>query len=436
MKIWKLRVQVTKYRWKRLTTHREKCWIVLGLVLFLFSLASLVGDLPGSPILLGLAVLSLVQPIARWVDESWVNKVALYEVSDNKLTDYAEGLLLPEVMLKEGFEVDAESLTIVSETIDSALREGQDWAFQYPQSADAGLRSRLLSDSFRHHARAALRDYAFRSITEPRNLTNDPKVALASELCLDSNIVELMRTDYFTTLITNDLAKYGIRNREEQEIFSGLTSLFPAVENNIGKKLRFLDLPSSELSNHVGANILGITKDAKLVLWVQSKKAMIEPGKMVPTGSGSCDVDDFIEPSFIESIKRTMQRELSEESSLKNKDPEIPFADLENIWIVGHCRNIKRAGKPEFLGVARLCVDAHELKPDITELVDDGHDRFEEQCLTVEQLRQLCNNIQERPNLDLSVILRANLRALARACLEDPEKASEVLGLPLFQYDQ
>jgi hypothetical protein len=128
------------------------------------------------------------------------------------------------------------------------------------------------------------------------------------------------------------------------------------------------------------------------VLWKQTDEAIGSPGKLVPTGSGSSDADDYRGPgNALNAIQYGMQRELYEECSLK----ELPqntrkFVDTK---IIGYFRWVNQGGKPEFVGISKLAVPAARLKPDKREV----REAVSYDARSLDELEMALTQIMEHP---------------------------------------
>lgn len=176
---------------------------------------------------------------------------------------------------------------------------------------------------------------------------NDPKVRLASDLTVASveagEPVKLQRTDYFSTLVTNDLTCRRVEVNGKA-VYDGRE--FMSRDGVVR------DFADSGCSNHIGACTVAITSDGRLVIPAQSLKAAQYPGMLMPSGSGSVDPGDAeSERTLQEFVIAGMERELLEETGLD------PFRrDLCETRLLGYARLLERGGKPDFFGISLLNV--------------------------------------------------------------------------------
>jgi hypothetical protein len=176
---------------------------------------------------------------------------------------------------------------------------------------------------------------------------NDPKVRLASDLTVASieagEPVVLEKTDYFSTLVTNDMTCRRVE-ADGEVVYDGRS--FMSRDGVVR------DFADSDCSNHIGACTVAITVDGRLVIPAQSLKAAQYPGMLMPSGSGSVDPHDISEAKNLQEFVVTgMERELLEETGLD------PFRrDLCETRLLGYARLLERGGKPDFFGISLLNV--------------------------------------------------------------------------------
>jgi hypothetical protein len=110
---------------------------------------------------------------------------------------------------------------------------------------------------------------------------------------------------------------------------------------------------TSHLSNHIGINILAITRKGQLVIQKQGAGAIINPGRLVPSSSGSLDWEDVkvvlsrVENQncrLVDILMEGMIRELKEEDGFHE-------TNVYEKWVIGYSRDLIRGGKPDFYGV-------------------------------------------------------------------------------------
>lgn len=92
---------------------------------------------------------------------------------------------------------------------------------------------------------------------------------------------------------------------------SGLP-LFP-VHFKMDEIAHLDDLEVAAVNNHIGISTLAITNDRYIVIWQQGNLNIQDPGKIVASGSGSCNSTDLCFNSLKETVRTGMERELKEE---------------------------------------------------------------------------------------------------------------------------
>src|SRR5262245_10009866 len=106
-------------------------------------------------------------------------------------------------------------------------------------------------------------------------------------------------------------------------------------------------LSLEKASNHIGVSTIAVFDDFEIPLVVQSRRSLQSKSQIAPSGSGSADFD-LAKLSkgglFTALIASEMERELREELGLSSS---IKCRSV----VVGYCRIIDRAGKPEYFGI-------------------------------------------------------------------------------------
>ena len=185
-------------------------------------------------------------------------------------------------------------------------------------------------------------------------LFNDDKVRLASELTEErlrsGAAVTVQRTDYFSSLVTNELAgREVVRRSESRDVLYDGRGFFLSGD---------LLLPhgASRCSDHIGISAHAVTRDGMLVNTLQAPRSAQDPGRFAPAGSGSMDWDDLDpEQSFVSSVAQATRREVAEECGCDLDAVSTPL-------VLGYARLLHRGGKPEFFGLCRLEVDSSQLQ--------------------------------------------------------------------------
>lgn len=313
------------------------------------------------------------------------------------------GVGVPQNLLHAGYQVQrigrGPETAAVSPVINQALRHGWD----PPVFRSAPKRQSAVSDQ---DAYAILDDVARGGTV----LTNDPKVALCSDLL--SPTLEMpaaiARTRYFDGVVSNDMFMRQI-TREGHVVLSG---------RDLCTTRGCLDLLSeSRASNHIGVSVLALTWDGLLVLSEQGSRSAQEPQRLAPTGSGSVDWKDTKDArTLLDICRRAAVREFVEETSIA-----ITEADLLPI---GFSRLIFRGGKPEFFFLVRL----NAAKGDFRVIAGEhgltaGHEFFRLEGSNAQEagtsLRRLLRELDGR----LSTVLTLALSLLSEHLLLEQEQA-------------
>lgn len=199
---------------------------------------------------------------------------------------------------------------------------------------------------------------------------NEEKLCLTSDLMTEENSpASCHRGTYFSAYLTNLCCKKELYGQDEMVVFDGY-DYYPAADNVL-QPLSF-----TSLCNNIGISTVGITDDRYLVLWVQNFKTQGNNGRLVPSGSGSCDWADRKhggkkKADFAAVIRYAMQRELWEESGKKalSDSPD----KIGTTRIIGFFRWLEKGGAPEFTGVTRMHCRIEDVTPDDAEVCNkDG----------------------------------------------------------------
>ncbi len=192
----------------------------------------------------------------------------------------------------------------------------------------------------------------FYSLKEGKNFFNEEKLCLSCDLEKDNPEVICHKGSYFDSFLTNErYGKHLVSKLDSSDVIADARNYAPFTPK--GGKWVISDITSSYLNHHIGISTIALTKDKYMVFWKQNDKNQIRAGKIVSTGSGSCDYADLVKVenenySFPLTIKKAMERELREENKLG------AGVSIQETVIVGYFRWISRGGKPEFVGFSRL----------------------------------------------------------------------------------
>ena len=175
---------------------------------------------------------------------------------------------------------------------------------------------------------------------------NEKKLCMTSEITKDEDKLKVYvcEGEYYNGYLTNEIYNFYLLEDSGTEFHS------PYDASNYEIPL----LGESIFSNHIGVSTLVLTKEKNeqrgVFLLVQEKKSSINPGKIVPTGSGSVDYDDMKGLDDLKQIIiRAAERELKEETKF-----DVGRCKGAKTTIIGFYRDMARGGKPEFCCVTEV----------------------------------------------------------------------------------
>lgn len=254
-------------------------------------------------------------------------------------------------------------------------------------------------------------------------LFNSPKVRMKSDLTVkeikSGGKVLLQQTDYFSSLCTNEMSCREVWSRSSKgRLFDGLSFM---SNNGI-----ILDFQESKCSNHIGVSTLAFTSDGKMVITIQSAESAQNANLLVPSGSGSADLNDLKQQlkSFQTFIARAMERELLEECGLVND-----VGGLVKTHLIGFARLLNRGGKPEFFGVSFLNVPFDSLRITSKETVfiaDMMGPRVSRK--KTPEFKDALDKFQRERQGSFSFLLYLNLRFLGDYLDSSPNSFLELIG--------
>lgn len=140
---------------------------------------------------------------------------------------------------------------------------------------------------------AKVMPYALKTrLKSNKKLFNDTILRLDNDLLLNDNKInnlQISRTTYFDTLGSNGITNETIKNKVHLDIkFEGKDYLLCKEKNEL------ISLSDSNLANHIGINTLAITSDNYLIIRRQGDVSEIGSNKLVNSGSGSLNYQDYL----------------------------------------------------------------------------------------------------------------------------------------------
>lgn len=208
-----------------------------------------------------------------------------------------------------------------------------------------------------------LKEYAIAAkLQAGARIFNDNKIRLASNFEIAPiEKVTIEKTDYVSSLMTDQMAFQRILDQNTGEVLSDGQSSFLDVARN---RRTLKPLGMTQTSNQIGVSTIAFTTDGAIPLVVQTHRNAQSGGTLAPSGSGSLDWDDATKVlaanDLWEIVKFGAARELLEETGISDKLDAHEFAK-NNIRIYGFARMIHRAGKPEFFCVATIPFTLREI---------------------------------------------------------------------------
>lgn len=257
---------------------------------------------------------------------------------------------------------------------------------------------------------------------------NEQKISLRTELMPRMKAAIIGRTGYITGALTNDACTKKIfRTGSGDEIlYSDLTAMFP-LEQRQGREV-MLGLTESNLSNHIGTSTIGLIRqnDESVIalLPIQGKRAARNVGKLVPTGSGSCDWKDVARSKskdLLSVVAYGASRELCEEHKLvKKKQSAGLLAKVTKTiqlktMVLGYYRWLDFGGKPEFCSISIFRLPSiQDLSRDKDELAGQKGE-VQRSVGSIEDLEKFCVDVLAKKNLSLPLAMNLQILQLALA---------------------
>ncbi len=214
--------------------------------------------------------------------------------------------------------------------------------------------------------------YFFNSLHSNRQFTNEKKLCLSKDITLNSKQAVCHVGGYYDSFVTNQVSGTTLLIKDKVHTTITTEHIFPSVQDGDGNHL-LSDISSSQMNDHIGCSTIGFTKDNFIILWTQGSNNMFSKDLLAPTGSGSVNYSDLTHRNLQQTVIKTMERELSEETIYQPDRSEKNQTDFNKVepnktLILGFYRWVTRGGKPEFTGITKLAGNASEYKPRLGEM--------------------------------------------------------------------
>lgn len=284
-----------------------------------------------------------------------------------------------------------------------------------------------------------------------RNVTKNKAIMFdETKLCLSDDLIirenklcfSFHKGTYFESLLTNEMFNTYIFINDEKQFLFGHKSVLDRIKHVMSDSKDPLETISDlPFNNHIGGSILAITADNHLVLWRQSKHALIGSNQLVSTGSGSIDWGDYEKTNSVyAAVQRGMMRELVEESmnrmnkqgAVKDEEFDVYIADPV---MIGYYRWYDRGGKPEFCGLCRLLMTVNDVRLSGSSVENNKTPLFIpvptfETLLEKLDLLADSNDLSSlAPEVSASLSLRANALLVREWAAANPQAAQQYLAL-------
>ena len=271
----------------------------------------------------------------------------------------------------------------------------------------------------------------------------DSKIRIASDVTGGAGAVQLQRTDYLSSVMTDQIRwskicseKLRPETAQPEEILWNGASTF--VEETVDEAV-LKPFPNSGVSNQLGASTLAVSSDGHLMVVAQNKKSNEAANQLAPSGSGSLDWVDISRSNARDLLKLVRfggKRELIEECALDGSGGAMVI-DCD-VMVTGFTRMVHRAGKPEFFCVGTIRATAAEI---VARPVTDGFtygtligslQPIRREKGVAAEISRICKeylqiNYQNSSGstLPLSFVLEHQLKHLVEAC-GDPQQAQVI----------
>lgn len=234
-----------------------------------------------------------------------------------------------------------------------------------------------------------LNHYFFTSLAANRQFTNDKKLCLSKDINLNSKHVTCHTGGYYDSFVTNQVSGTTLLIKDRVHTTITTEHIFPSKEDESGNHY-LSDIASSQMNDHLGCSTIGFTKDTYIILWMQGSTAQFSKNMLIPTGSGSANYSDLTHHNLQQTLIKTMERELIEESL---PDKEVDNTQNKTL-ILGFYRWVTRGGKPEFTGITKLPGNANQYNANPAEGRSNKYSALKFKVESIEDLPKTINQIK------------------------------------------
>ncbi len=202
---------------------------------------------------------------------------------------------------------------------------------------------------------------------EPGQFENHRICGLYSDLYPHSTKVTVGYSEYYDLLASFYSFPYVYRNESDAIEFTGASFIY----NDFGV---LYPLSLGRGANPIGSNTIAVTKDFKLLIQKQDEDAHINPGLLMPSGSGSASWHDYIDikaETLQDIVKHGAEYKMHHECNIPEDCPK-------STHIMGMAR-VPIGMKPDFYCFTTLGMTWDELKAagatpfDVVEARDTEH---------------------------------------------------------------
>ncbi len=186
------------------------------------------------------------------------------------------------------------------------------------------------------------------ALEQGRPFFNEEKFGVSGPLDPELNSVPVHKCRYYDAFLTNIIPGKRLLDPDTGK------ELCPPWQPPTDPEGRLTEADSLRvMADDPGVSTL-LLYHGRLICWRQARLSDSSPGLLVPAGSGSPDWNDYLRcagdpDGFRRALICGMERELNEESFGGRAGP-----DCFETRLLGAFRWLRKAGKPEFIGLTRL----------------------------------------------------------------------------------